>query len=682
MKSRKQNKKPSKGRRPHRAFRLLLWLVAFPLVLVLVAVALPYFIPTGVLKGRVESIMAEQLQRDVAVRDIDIQWWTRFRINGLKVARRKGEPRPPLELARASVRLKLWPLLRGVFEIEQLVFIRPKVFLVFDTSGRLNIQEIFEQKTKKPQDAKSGRRAIVHVLRLVEADLEVVDEQVGRQYRLPAINIDVRRASRALLSYDVSAHINQTLVRPADVTLKLRGRVDLSRTKSKEGPERWSMRLTRAELSARLDDGKGGIELAANALNARMTATQKQGAPPYDELWVQCGLQGKSVDLWAKSEPAKGGTWRHRFRLKCPELDLSAVLDTANRLSAALPGSSGPTEIPEALKKLRVNGDVRVQRLLYGPTVVDRAGLHLALSAGRLAISKVSGTFSGGDLVAAAEVDLNEPRPVWSLAGSLEGVRGNAGLQVVADALAPQSIRCRKGKGEIAFNFVARGLTRRDLIRTLSGKLSGQFGPMTIVRDRPPAAVAELFPALDTREVHLREVAWRSSVENGTGDLKARMLGVPPIPVGYALGSSNLTERKWVFEFGVDPWSTMGLRRRKDSRFKGSQGFPVLTLRGLPWERKWHANAPKRFAVFMKELLLDNPLVLVDPSMSPSDKGRYIAKQFRGFAGTVIHPLAIVGEGGVRALSAIVGAPKAMFEAFVSAVTPKEEAAKKTGKEK
>jgi hypothetical protein len=97
-----------------------------------------------------------------------------------------------------------------------------------------------------------------------------------------------------------------------------------------------------------------------------------------------------------------------------------------------------------------------------------------------------------------------------------------------------------------------------------------------------------------------------------------------------------------------------------------------MTVEGTPWRYEWHTDAPHRFTRFMKELLLDNPVVLINPDMSAEEKGRYIAGQFKGLAGTILKPVEVLGEGGLRAIYALVDAPISLIEAFVGKRSKKD----------
>jgi len=125
--------------------KVLLALGLFFLFLLAVAVSLPFLVDLNRYQDRYRPLIEEALNRRITLQDIRLTIWPRIgaRVSGFTIqddpAFRSG---PFATLSSLDVGVKLFPLLRGKIEVEEITFRDPIIFVLKDKHDVLNLSTI------------------------------------------------------------------------------------------------------------------------------------------------------------------------------------------------------------------------------------------------------------------------------------------------------------------------------------------------------------------------------------------------------------------------------------------------------------------------------------------------------------------------------------------------------------
>jgi uncharacterized protein involved in outer membrane biogenesis len=140
------------------------WIALLLLGLLLAAIlVVPHFVDLGLFKRTYLPRIEETLNRRVDVGEVRLSLLPTpsIRLSNLKVF-----DSPPastdstfFSVRQAQLRLRLWPLLKGRFEVSELVLDKPSFNLVKQPDGRFNYSDIAEKKSSPGPRREAKRRA-------------------------------------------------------------------------------------------------------------------------------------------------------------------------------------------------------------------------------------------------------------------------------------------------------------------------------------------------------------------------------------------------------------------------------------------------------------------------------------------------------------------------------------------
>ena len=145
--------------------KVLLGLGLFFLFLLAVALSLPFLVDLNKYQDRYRPLIEEALNRRITLQDIRLTIWPRIgaRVSGFTIqddpAFRSG---PFATLSSLDVGVKLFPLLRGKIEVEEITFRDPVIFVLKDKHDVLNLSTI-GPKTATPSKPKPLRPSLPEV---------------------------------------------------------------------------------------------------------------------------------------------------------------------------------------------------------------------------------------------------------------------------------------------------------------------------------------------------------------------------------------------------------------------------------------------------------------------------------------------------------------------------------------
>jgi uncharacterized protein involved in outer membrane biogenesis len=145
--------------------KLLFFGAGLFLLLVAVVLAAPAFIDLGFFKRTYLPLVEEAIQRQVDVGEVRLALLPApsIRLSNLKVSDTADFPDNTFFAAeQIHLRLKLWPLLRGRFEVIELILNKPVVSLLKQPDGTFNYSDIADKKArsagkKEPRKKSAGK---------------------------------------------------------------------------------------------------------------------------------------------------------------------------------------------------------------------------------------------------------------------------------------------------------------------------------------------------------------------------------------------------------------------------------------------------------------------------------------------------------------------------------------------
>ena len=148
----------------HRLIKKAVWLgVGVVLFLACVLLIVPAFVDLGVFKGSYLPLVEEALHRRIDVGEVRLSLMPRpsIRLSNLKVSDSPAYPGNTFFAAQqVQLRLKLWPLLRGHFEVTEFILERPVINLLKEPDGSFNYSDLAGKKvpfaTRNDQKRKSA----------------------------------------------------------------------------------------------------------------------------------------------------------------------------------------------------------------------------------------------------------------------------------------------------------------------------------------------------------------------------------------------------------------------------------------------------------------------------------------------------------------------------------------------
>ena len=622
---------PSDKPRPkHRRRRLLINAFALVLGLSILLMWAPYLVPDSLVTGRVRRELDASLPVPFELAGASLRGWTRLELRGLAL----GQERM-VAAERIRVDVRLFSLLGESVRLRRVAVKGLSVAPRFLPDGRLNLEELFR--------AVRPGAAPVAVERIVVSDLNVDLRALAPERAASlALDVDVRRQDRPD-AYEVQAAgalalDGQTLptrfggrfcaVKTPEGTGRARvlaienGRITLGPPSS---PDEFNLNdldciLVSDPFGVRLD---GRLELAGTGLNFSLSHC----GPP-DRRVTGADLSGASFD-------ARG---------LCALLERLVGPGAGTEKAGPRAPRAAPSYLP-ALRKLRGRAELAFRELIVPAHRLVNVRRVIAAGDGKITATGPPVGYNNGIVDVAVSLDVTSDEVKWATELQARQVEPQKNVQPLLDLILP-SVRLLK-PFDLDAKLTGSGFSEAALCSSVHGPVSMGFGGGYVDFERPPAYVTGVFPSLDTTKLAFKKSAGMGQLKGNVVDFDVRFhTDIAGGVNTFAKGRADLVARTHTVDFGVDTLASLGAKLKPESTLKVATDIVVLRMTGSfdqPVEYQWYEVQADNVASVFKAVLRE-PLVMLDPTVSASEKYRHLKKRVQDVVGVAVKPLIFTSD--------------------------------------
>ncbi len=167
------------------------------ILLIIAAIAIPYFLPLDKIKDMAAQKASEAIHRQVKIGKVSFNIFKGIELKNLSVSNRPGFSKE-LFLSAGSIELKydLWKLLRGSVAIDKVVLVKPEILIEMRADGTSNYGDLVGAKkpaapkpAAKPSKKKEAVSIMVSKFAIVNGKLTI--NQAGKVSQLKDLNVNI-----------------------------------------------------------------------------------------------------------------------------------------------------------------------------------------------------------------------------------------------------------------------------------------------------------------------------------------------------------------------------------------------------------------------------------------------------------------------------------------------------------
>jgi AsmA protein len=610
--------------------KILIAVAAVFAVLIVVAIAVPFVVPTETWKGEIERRATEATGRKLTIAGpvrLSIFPAVAVVANDVSFANAPGADEPMMAtLGKLEVRVRVMPLLSGNLAIDRFVLDKPVIHLAVDRQGKPNWEfassakpaggEAAPRQQQQQANGGGGLGAIeLGDVRLTDGTVTYADARSGARYE--ASDID---ASLTLKNLDSPFKADGSLVwngekialkgEVAQPSAAIAGRATKVGLTIDSKPVRFAFSGQAAGTApAKLD---GTIELnvpsvrglaawlghkldlpgdALGPLSVKGTLAAQGQRMSFTKATYTLDAIEASGDL---SVDASGRVPYVKATLSTNFLDLNPYLPAPKSGAASTPDSKAPpapaapagegwsTERIElsGLKAANADLSLTVAGLKVRDINTGKSTLNVALKDGRLNADLPELALYGGNGKGRLTVNGAERTPALSMAMNFSGIEAEPLLK---DAMAFERLR---GTGDADVTLEARGESQRALISALSGKGSVRFHDGAIKGINLGAMMRNIGSAFmdaeagKAQETDFAELSGTYTIANGTLRNDDLALQSPLLRVS-GKGTVDLPQR--TMNYRVEPKVVASTEGQGGQQGAGGIAVPVVV--SGPWSK-------------------------------------------------------------------------------------------------
>jgi uncharacterized protein involved in outer membrane biogenesis len=357
-------------------------LVGLFVVLLLIALAVPYFLNVDRYRDTIADVLAKQTGRKVTLGGIHARIFpgVGVTVDSLHIGNPEGFPSGDLIGAdEIGVNVAIAPLLHGTIHVNSVDVVRPKLTLLTDSSGKDNYTFTSETAAKRPEKAPAtsgGSSSSMTLDQIDSINLTGAEIVVGSVIRGAVAPLsDTKGISITLHNFAVSPmrmHDWQAESNLSGVTLALSG---------------WKQPIAFRT---------GKFTLAGGKLDSQLVA----------DLATAADIKG-TVNVPDFEHP------QVNFEMSSSQLDIDKLIDVAGSGPSGPPSpekSKPAADPPQGKSELVARGHINVERITTKPYTVGPANVDVRVYTDRAELWPISMGMYGGTLQLSSRVDrLTEP---------------------------------------------------------------------------------------------------------------------------------------------------------------------------------------------------------------------------------------------------------------------------------
>jgi len=165
------------------------------IILIIAAIALPYFLPLDKIKDMAAQKASEAIHRNVKIGKVSFNIFTGIELNNLSVSNRPGfSAEPFLSAGKIELKYDLWKLLKGTVAIDKVVIVKPEILIEMRADGTSNYSDLIGVKKptalKKPEAKKKDAVSIM-VSKFAIDNGKLTLKQAGKVTQLKDLNVNI-----------------------------------------------------------------------------------------------------------------------------------------------------------------------------------------------------------------------------------------------------------------------------------------------------------------------------------------------------------------------------------------------------------------------------------------------------------------------------------------------------------
>ena len=167
------------------------------IILIIAAIAIPYFLPMDKIKDMAAQKASEAIHRQVKIGKVSFNIFTGIELSDLSVSNRPGFAREPfLSAGRIELKYDLWKLLAGKVAISNVVLVKPEILVEMRADGTSNYGDLVGVKkpaaTKKSEAPSKKKEAVsIMVSKFSIANGKLTLNQAGKITQLKNLNVNL-----------------------------------------------------------------------------------------------------------------------------------------------------------------------------------------------------------------------------------------------------------------------------------------------------------------------------------------------------------------------------------------------------------------------------------------------------------------------------------------------------------
>jgi hypothetical protein len=170
------------------------------ILLIIAAIAIPYFLPLDKIKDMAAQKASEAIHRQVKIGKVSFNIFKGIELKDLSVSNRPGFSKEPF-LSAGSIELKydFWALLQGRVAIDKVVLVKPEILVEMRADGTSNYGDLVGAKKPasakatagKPAPAKKKEAVSIMVSKFAIVNGKLTISQAGKVSQLKDLNVSI-----------------------------------------------------------------------------------------------------------------------------------------------------------------------------------------------------------------------------------------------------------------------------------------------------------------------------------------------------------------------------------------------------------------------------------------------------------------------------------------------------------